>query len=115
MCPAGSTASAPQVGYESVLRGLVHLGLIEMPGLPEAPPPRLVLEIREPVLALQEGDRLLRRFRAAEPVQQGQIIGRRQTGEAILAPEDGAVIFAGTTARPGTELCFLCRRSLRFS
>lgn len=114
-CGQHSAINGPQVGYEAVLRGLAHLGLVEAVGLSTALPPQLALEIREPILALQDGDHLLRRFRATEPLQKGQIIGQRQTGEAILAPQDGAVIFASMTARAGTELCFLCQKSPRFS
>lgn len=76
---------------------------------------RAALEIREPILALQDGDRLSRRYRAAEPVRKGQVIGRRQSGADIVVPEDGALIFASETASAGTELCFLCRNSPRLS
>lgn len=113
-CGRHGAPDAPQEGYQAVLRGLVHLGVLADPGLPAAPPLRLALEIHTPILALHPGDRLLRRFRAAEPVRQGQIIGHRHTGAPITAPDDGALIFASETADPGTELCFACRKSRRF-
>lgn len=112
-CGRHDAADGPQVGYQAVLRGLHHLGLLDGPDLPAAPAPGQSLEVREPIMALQDGDRLVRRFRAAEPIRKGQVIGQRQSGEAIVAPEDGAVIFASESARAGTELCFLCRKSSR--
>jgi len=102
----------PQVGFTAILRGLAHLGLIA--GLPSVSSPCRALQIIEPLLANDEGDRLLRPFRAGETVTSGQVIGTRASGAPIVAPYDGAVIFASLSAPAGTELCFMCRDSDRF-
>ncbi len=113
-CGQHGAPDAADVGYAAILRGLAHLRLIEL-ALPPARPPRQALEITEPVMALADGDRLSRRYRAGETVRAGERIGTRQDGRAIIAPLDGAIIFASDAARAGTELCFLCRPSPRFS
>lgn len=113
-CGAHTDPQAASVGYRTILNGLSHLGLVVAdPILPTVPP--RVWEVCEAVMADSADDRLLRQFAAGEPVSTGEVIGRRASGEPIRAPYDGAVIFAGLTAEPGTELCFLCRPSDRLA
>ena len=99
------------MGYDCVVNGLAHLGMIATPA-PETRLPR-VLEISDVILAHHAEDRLLRKFRAGDAIAQGEVIGRRADGTEIVAPYDGAVIFASEAARVNTELCYLCRNSSR--
>jgi len=110
-CGQHLAPDAPQVGYDCVVNGLAHLGMIATPA-PETRLPR-VLEISDVILAHHAEDRLLRKFRAGDAIAQGEVIGRRADGTEIVAPYDGAVIFASEAARVNTELCYLCRNSSR--
>ena len=110
-CGRHDDPAAVDVAYRVIARGLAELGLIAGESLPLPAAP--VLEIGEAILAESDDDRLVRRFRTGEPVQKGEIIGHRADGSPIVAPTDGAVIFASGTVRAGTELCFLCRDSSR--
>ncbi|MGH6762587.1 MAG: L,D-transpeptidase family protein [Phyllobacterium sp.] len=103
--------NGPQVGYDCVLNGLAHLGMIKE-DRPLTRTPR-VLEIADAILADHEDDRLLRQFRAGEAVAKDEVIGRRADGTDIVAPYDGAVIFASLSAAVNSELCFLCKASTR--
>jgi len=103
---------APEIGWQVILNGLSHLGMIARP-LPDLAPPR-GLEIGEALLAHDDDDRMIRQFAAGEPIVRDEILGHRADGTPILAPEDGAIIFASETAMAGTELAFLCRPSDRF-
>ncbi|WP_102224869.1 L,D-transpeptidase family protein [Acidimangrovimonas sediminis] len=102
---------APDIALQVILNGLSHLHMIDRP-LPPNPAPR-VIEISEAILAEDDGDRMLRRFRAGEEVRKGEVIGTRASGAEIRAPADGALIFAGIKAEAGTELAFQCRPSTR--
>ncbi|WP_288192285.1 succinylglutamate desuccinylase/aspartoacylase family protein [uncultured Phyllobacterium sp.] len=101
----------PQVGYDCVVNGMASLGLIA-DARPQAQTPR-VLEICDAILADHDEDHLVKQFAAGEPVNKGELIGRRADGSEILMPYDGAIIFAGLTAPLHSELCFLCKPSER--
>lgn len=103
--------NGPQVGYDCVINGMIVLGMIADVPKP-AQKPR-VLEISDAILANHEDDRLLKRFVAGEPVQQGEIIGKRADGSDIVMPYDGAIIFASLSSPVHSELCFLCKVSAR--
>lgn len=103
--------NGPQVGYDCVINGMIVLGMIADVPKP-AQKPR-VLEISDAILANHEDDRLHKRFVAGEPVQQGEIIGRRADGSDIVMPYDGAIIFASLSSPVHSELCFLCKVSSR--
>jgi predicted deacylase len=108
-CDQHAAADGPQTGYRAVLRAPAHLGMTPHgPAIPASGPARR-LEIIEPILSHHDDGRLLRQFRAGEPVVKGQTIGQRHDGSAITAPQDGALIFASETAMAGTKLCFFCR------
>lgn len=102
---------AAETAFRVLVRGLAQLGLL-LPEDPEAPAPAL-WEIADAIFAESDADRLIRRFRTGETVTAGEVIGHRADGSEITAPYDGAVIFASGKVRAGSEMCFLCRASLR--
>lgn len=110
-CGQHLAPDAAQVGYDCVINGLAHLGMIAAPA-PEIKLPR-VLEITDVILADHQEDRLVRRFGAGEAISEGEVIGHRADGREIVAPYDGAVIFSDSTARVNAELCYLCKSSSR--
>lgn len=101
----------PQIGYDCVVNGMFALGMIT-DASSHAQLPR-VLNICDAVLADHADDRLLKRFTAGEPVQQGEVIGKRANGSDIVMPYDGAIIFASLSSPVHSELCFLCKVSDR--
>ncbi|QIG50754.1 L,D-transpeptidase family protein [Nordella sp. HKS 07] len=110
-CGQHLAPDAQLIGYECVVNGLAHLGVITAAS-PAIRKPR-VLEIVDVILAAHEDDRLVRPFKACEAVTEGEVIGRRADGTDILAPYDGAVIFASMNAEANHELCYLCTPSSR--
>jgi L,D-peptidoglycan transpeptidase YkuD (ErfK/YbiS/YcfS/YnhG family)/predicted deacylase len=107
-CGRHKDPASVAVAYSVISRSLAALGLIEgETGSPPAPP--VILEIGEAIFADSDDDTLVRRFVTGEAVRAGEIIGHRATGAPIVAPHEGAVIFASGKVRAGTELCFLCR------
>lgn len=112
-CGQHLQADGPAIAYDVTVNGLVHLGLIAGPAATR-PCPR-VIEIADAILAESPADRLSRRFAAGEVIREGDVLGTRADGRAIVAPYDGAVIFASVTAPANSELCFLCRDSNRIS
>ena len=107
-CGRHKDPKAPEVAYDVIARGLVQLGLIEDAALQPITPPA-VLEIGDAIFARSDADRLIREFATGEAVKAGEVMGYRADGSEILAPHDGAVIFASGPAKAGQELCFLCR------
>lgn len=111
-CGQHLAPDAPQVGYDCVVSGLAHLGMIKTAPLATQTP--RALEIVDVILADHEEDHLVRQFRAGEAVVKGEVIGRRVDGTDIVAPYDGAIIFASMNANAHSELCYLCVTSSRF-
>jgi predicted deacylase len=112
-CGSHEDPEGPRLAYKTILNGLAHLGLTDVPLLSGAVAPQ-VWEIDEAVMANSDEDRLVRQFSAGEPVHEGERIGTRVTGEEIRAPYDGAIIFASVNSPAGSELCFFCKTSRRF-
>lgn len=106
-CGQHKDPAAVTVAYDVIARGLAALGLIAGEGGAK-PAPSSVLEIGDAVFAASDDDRLARRFTTGERVTRGEVIGHRADGTVILAPHDGAVIFASGVVKAGTEMCFLC-------
>lgn len=100
-----------EVAYHTIFNGLSHLGVTDDPH--PAPRNLRLLEIREELTAHHGKDRLVRFFDTGDVFQKNEVIGRRFSGEDIRAPYDGAMIFAGIDADPGTALCYLCTASSR--
>ncbi|HEY0211987.1 MAG TPA: hypothetical protein VGC40_00095, partial [Paenirhodobacter sp.] len=106
-CGQHKDPAAIQVAYDVIARGLAQLGLIRSGANPPQPP--VLLQIGEAIFAESDDDRLVRHFPTGAQVHQGEVIGTRASGAQIIAPHDGAVIFASGAVQAGTELCFLCR------
>lgn len=107
-CGQHKDPASVTVAYDVIARGLAALGLIAA-DVGAKPDPSVILEIGDAVFAASDDDRLVRRFTTGERVSKDEVIGHRTDGTAILAPHDGAVIFASGVVTAGTEMCFLCR------
>lgn len=106
---------APEVGYRAILRTLTLLGMIA-PGAVEphrpAEAPEL-LQLYEVIDREHMDDRFEREWASFDPVSKGQRIGTRASGEPVLAPDDGRIVFPNSKSQPGTEWFYLARASAR--
>ena len=59
------------------------------------------------------GDAFEREWASFDAVGLGQKIGTRASGEAVLAPSEGRVVFPNVKSQPGTEWFYLARPSDR--
>ena len=110
-CGRHDDPQAPEVGYRAILNVLAHLRLIDAPAPPTSP--RTVIEMIDMLICEREGDRIEGSWYTGDPVKAGTIIARRASGEAVTAPQDGFVIFANPTAKPGESLCYFGIKSSR--
>jgi hypothetical protein len=57
-------------------------------------------------LCVSDGDRIDERFGTGDAVSAGQVIAQRASGEPIVAPRDGFLVFPDPTAKPGEVLFY---------
>ncbi len=112
-CGQHDDAEAPGVAYRAILATLAHLRLVDAPD----PPPTRVecLSLCEVVDKLHPGDAFVKSWRSFDAVAQGEAIGTRHDGSAIVAPFDGYVVFPNPGAEAGHEWFYLARPSARLS
>ena len=60
-----------------------------------------------------EGDQFEQSWASFDAIEQGQRIGTRASGAAVLAPSEGRIVFPNTKSVPGTEWFYLARPSDR--
>lgn len=101
-CGQHDDAKAPGVAYAAIHRALAHLGLTDEPA-PERVANIETLRLCEVVDRNDPADRFETEWSSFDPVRQGDVIGRRASGEAVRARSDGFVVFPNTRAEPGAE------------
>lgn len=105
-CGQHDDPAAIAVARDCILRTLAFLGLID-----EAPPPpvRKVEHLRmfEVIDRNHPQDRFTREWDSFDPVCAGDTIGVRADGSAVLAPDDGCILFPNPDAEPGREWFYL--------
>ena len=113
-CGQHDDPAAPDVAYRAIVNTLAHLELIDAPD--PAPAPRLEgLRLCEVVPRLHADDVFVREWTSFDPVTEGQPIGRRHDGSAVLAPHAGYVVFPNTAAEAGNEWFYMARAEPRLS
>jgi uncharacterized protein len=112
-CGQHADPQAPEVAYRAILNTLIHFGVIEGP----APLATAMegLHIHEVVDKAQEADQFARAWSSFDAVHVGDTIGTRASGQVIVAPHDGYILFPNTQAQPGQEWFYLAQKSARFS
>ncbi len=110
-CGQHDDAEAPGVAYRAILATLAHLRLVDAPDPPLAKVE--CLSLCEVIDKLHPGDAFVKSWRSFDPVAQGQTIGMRHDGSAIVAPFDGYVVFPNPGADAGHEWFYLARSSPR--
>ncbi|HSH91375.1 MAG TPA: succinylglutamate desuccinylase/aspartoacylase family protein [Ramlibacter sp.] len=111
-CGQHDDPTAPDVAYRAILNTLAHLRMIDAP----APQPQArmeMLRLVEVVDRADPGDSLARHWTSFDPVRRGEVIGRRASGQELLAPDDGFVVFPNDKAVPGAEWFFFAKRHNR--
>jgi len=107
--------NGPEVARLAILRTLVLLGMLDegvvAPHRPAQPPE--LLQLYDVIDREDMGDRFEREWASFDAVQQGQKIGTRASGEAVLAPSEGRIVFPNVKSQPGTEWFYLARPSDR--
>ncbi len=113
-CGQHDDPQAPAVAYRAIVAALAHLRLIDAPDPP--PAPRLEgLRLCEVIDRLHPQDRFAQAWRSFDPVAEGQAIGIRHDGSAVVAPFDGSIVFPNVAAEPGHEWFYLAKPSPRLT
>ncbi|GAB2886631.1 M14 family metallopeptidase [Paralcaligenes ginsengisoli] len=101
-CGQHDDPDAPAVAYQAIRQ---TLALLEMAPLPLAPPRKdfQILHLMDVIDRDHADDEFERAWASFDPVEQGQLIGRRHAGQEVRAPSDGFVVFPNPEALPGNE------------
>lgn len=106
--------NAPKFAYKAILRTMVLLGMLDASVVEPRPATKPeLLQLYEVIDRDSEGDQFVQPWASFDPVIKGQRIGTRATGEPVLAPDDGRIVFPAANAQPGTEWFYLARASNR--
>ena len=112
-CGQHDDREAPALAYRAILATLAHLRLVDAPD--PLPAPVECLSLCEVIDKLHPGDAFVKSWRSFDAVAQGETIGTRHDGNAIVAPFDGYVVFPNPGAEAGHEWFYLARPSARLS
>jgi uncharacterized protein len=107
--------NGPEVARLAILRTLVFLGMLDESAVePHRPaqPPEL-LQLYDVIDREDMGDAFEREWASFDAIDKGQKIGTRASGEAVLAPSEGRIVFPNVKSQPGTEWFYLARPSDR--
>jgi uncharacterized protein len=126
-CGNHADPQAPEVGYQAIRRALKHFDLVvstDQAGpiteaLASAKAEAIeVLELYEVIDKNHVNDSFVRAWRSFDPIQAGEPIAYRagqegQVPQAVLAPQNGRVVFPNANAPVGKEWFYLARVSHR--
>ena len=111
-CGQHADPLAAGVAYRAIRNTLAHLGLVDEPSPPAHTEVEL-LRLAEVTDRHHADDRFARPWASYDPVRQGELIGTRHDGTAVLAPADGFVVFPNPNALPGNEWFYFAQPSTR--
>ncbi|NYQ91558.1 succinylglutamate desuccinylase, partial [Escherichia coli] len=114
-CGQHLDANGPEVARLAIVRALVFLGMLDEsavePHRPSEAPE--VLQLYDVIDREDMGDSFEGAWASFDAIGQGQTIGTRASGEAVLAPSEGRIVFPNVKSQPGTEWFYLARPSDR--
>jgi predicted deacylase len=113
-CGQHDDPQAPEVAYTAIVNTLAHLGLTDDPD-PTPAPQIEALSIHDVIDKQHVDDRFAQDWKSFDPIRAGQLIGTRASGEAVLAPGDGWLLFPNAKAEARNEWFYLARANPRFS
>lgn len=107
--------NGPEVARLAILRALVFLGMLDESAVEPHRPTQApeLLQLYDVIDREDMGDTFERDWASFDAIEQGQRIGTRATGEPVLAPSSGRIVFPSTKSQPGTEWFYLARASDR--
>lgn len=106
--------NAPTVARRAILNTLAHLGMIDV-SHSLVPRPMESLQLYDVIDKSNDGDFFSQPWASFDPLRQGQVIGYQYTGEPVLAPKDGFIVFPDPTALEGDEWFYLAQINDRFA
>jgi len=112
-CGQHEDPAAPDVAYRAIVNTLAHLRLVE--AADPAPAAMECLSLVEVIDRLHPDDAFDTSWRSFDAVAQGQRIGSRHDGSAVVAPFAGFIVFPNPSAEPGHEWFYLARSSDRLA
>ncbi|WP_432377322.1 succinylglutamate desuccinylase [Duganella sp. P38] len=114
-CGQHTDPQAPEVAYRAILNTLAFLGMIDAPApAPVAPGQMEALSMVAVYDKQHAGDRFSRAWASFDEVRQGEQIGRRADGTAVLAEFDGRILFPDAAAGANSEWYYLTRPNPAF-
>lgn len=105
-CGQHDDPQAPELAYRAILNTLSWLGLRDAPK-PAAATDVQALRICEVIDKQHEADRFARDWASFDRLRAGDTIGTRHDGTAVLAQDDGFMLFPNPNAGPGQEWFYL--------
>jgi predicted deacylase len=105
----------PAVARLAILRTLVHLGMLAPDAVEAFQPatPLEMLRLYDVIDRESMDDQFAREWKSFDPITEGELIGTRGSGEKVLAPSSGRIVFPNVKSQPGTEWFYLARESDR--
>lgn len=112
-CGQHQDPMAPQVAYQAILNTLRQLGILagDKPAVVQQ---REALRIYDVVDKAHVSDSFSREWASFDPLIQGDLIGTRHDGSAVIAEMDGCIIFPDANAAAGEEWFYLAKHNSRF-
>jgi len=111
-CGRHDDPRAPQVAYRAIRQALALLRIA-----PLAPEPASadfeILKLADVIDREHADDRFVQPWSSFDRVAAGQPIAVRRGGAAVIAPEDGYIVFPNANAAAGNEWFYLARTSAR--
>ncbi len=112
-CGQHEDAQSPITAYQAIRNTLAHLGMTA-----DAAPPALAgiesLSLYEVIDKAHADDAFSRPWQSFDALRAGELIGTRASGERVLAPADGRIVFPNAKAEARQEWFYLARASGRF-
>jgi len=105
-CGQHEDENGPNVAYEAIDRALRHLELVQGEPVPVVENYQH-LSLVEVIDKHHVDDVFARAWSSFDVVKQGDLIGTRKTGEAVIANRDGYIVFPNTLSQAGQEWFYL--------
>ena len=112
-CGQHADPAAPAVARTAIDNAIALLGIAEGTASVGAAVAHELIEMVDVVDRRSPDDRFSEVWSSFDPVEAGRTIALRADGEAIVAPEDGFVVFPSSHALPGREWFYFARPGRR--
>ena len=111
-CGQHDDPAAPDVGYRAIHHSLAHLQITSTP-VPGPVAETEALRLYAVIDRAHAGDQFARAWASFDRVRAGDVIGMRHDSTAVVADQDGYIVFPNPKALPGQEWFYLARPSAR--